>query len=161
MTLNEFKKYLRQQIESFDDSTDAAVDRNDETVEVIRDAQRYAVELGLPRVAEVCAKVTTPLLALPTARIVLCECLSLVETPRYTDGMLSLREAAELLGYTESGLRKIIARKGIEFFQSRPWAPIKFRREWVDSFIMGHSTMLPHPPIVRSRNSHGANWDCQ
>ena len=55
------------------------------------------------------------------------------------DGLLSLREAAALLGYTEKGLRKIVARKGIQSFQSAPWAPIKFKREWLDEFIDRHT----------------------
>jgi hypothetical protein len=70
--------------------------------------------------------------------------------------LIDLIEAAKLLGYTPSGLRKIIERsreaaKGrrvngptIRFFQSSKWAPIKFRREWIDEFIAA-GTVEPKP----------------
>ena len=64
-------------------------------------------------------------------------------TPDVPKEMLSLREASRLLGYTEKGLRKIVARKGIECFQSKPWAPIKFKREWIDNFVESHTKQRP------------------
>jgi hypothetical protein len=143
MNINGFRRWLKAHIAMFDDNSEIAFDRADETVPVIREAEEIAIELGLPDIARHCAKVTTTLLGLSTARLVLCECLAML--PRSAlraaaDGMLSLREAAALLGYTEKGLRKIVARRGIDFFQSKPWAPIKFRREWVESFVENHTT---------------------
>ena len=60
-----------------------------------------------------------------------------------TEGLLSLREAAALLGYTEKGLRKIIARRGIQYFQSQRWGPIKFKREWLDEFVESRAEKRP------------------
>jgi hypothetical protein len=62
---------------------------------------------------------------------------------RPTEGLLSLREAAALLDYTEKGLRKIVARRGIEYFQSQRWGPIKFKREWLDDFIESRAEKRP------------------
>ena len=92
----------------------------------------------------------------------LSKCLRALQPEPVKPDMLSLRQAATLLGYTEKGLRKIVARKGIQFFQSRPWAPIKFKREWIDAFIMEHSTMQARPTarsMARLQSRHGSNWD--
>lgn len=65
--------------------------------------------------------------------------------------MLSLQEAAEKLGYTTKGLRKIVDRSRakangaetrgptITFFQTTKGAPVKFRPEWIDEFIEAHT----------------------
>jgi hypothetical protein len=72
--------------------------------------------------------------------------------------MLSLREAAAVLGYTEHGLRKIVDRsrrkaKGvriagptIRFFQTTASAPIKFRPEWLEEFVAAHTVN----PVARA-----------
>lgn len=64
-----------------------------------------------------------------------------------TDSLLSLEEAAELLGYSPSGLRKIVNRTRagklgatIRFFQIGN-GPIKFKREWLDDFISANSVI--------------------
>lgn len=51
--------------------------------------------------------------------------------------ILSLAEAATYLGYSESGLRKIVKRKEIRFAQNGQ-GPIKFQREWLDDFLTCH-----------------------
>ena len=68
--------------------------------------------------------------------------------------LLSLDEAARLLGYKASGLRKIVARtkRGatthtIQFFQIGR-GPIKFRREWIEAFI--ESKTVNAKPAARS-----------
>lgn len=53
--------------------------------------------------------------------------------------MLTLREAALQLGITESGLRKVLRRRGIRYFQDRPHSAIRFRQEWIDEYIEGHT----------------------
>ena len=70
------------------------------------------------------------------------------------DRLLTLAEAADLLGMKASGLRKIVARtkRGtpgpqIQFFQIGE-GPIKFRREWIERFIEENSTK---PGQVRSQ----------
>lgn len=61
--------------------------------------------------------------------------------------MLSLEEAAEMLGYSVKGLRKIVLRSKakaqgartrgptIKFLQAGKGSPIKFREEWIEEFI--------------------------
>lgn len=53
--------------------------------------------------------------------------------------MLNLRQAAEKLGYSTSGLRKLVNRGAIRHFQPGPRARIKFRVEWVEEFINSKS----------------------
>jgi hypothetical protein len=65
--------------------------------------------------------------------------------------LLNLQEAAETLGYTVKGLRRIVERSRakargvrtrgptIKFFQAGEHSPIKFRREWIEEFIVGHT----------------------
>jgi hypothetical protein len=65
--------------------------------------------------------------------------------------LLSLQEAAELLGYTTKGLRKIVDRSRVNangaetrgptitFFQTSKGAPVKFKQEWIDDFIQQHT----------------------
>ena len=65
--------------------------------------------------------------------------------------LLSLQEAAEKLGYTVKGLRKIVDRSRanangaetrgptITFFQTSKGAPVKFKEEWNEKFIEQHT----------------------
>lgn len=65
--------------------------------------------------------------------------------------LLSLQEAADKLGYTVKGLRKIVDRSRakangeetdgptITFFQTTKGAPVKFKQEWIDQFIREHT----------------------
>jgi hypothetical protein len=75
------------------------------------------------------------------------------------DPLLSLDEAAKLLGYSPSGLRKIVNRTkagkqdaAIQFFQVGK-GPIKFRREWIDDFIAANS-VIPRQPRPRVEPQH-------
>lgn len=61
--------------------------------------------------------------------------------------MLSLVEAAKLLGYSTSGLRKLCKNGLIRFFQVKPHSPLKFKREWIDEFIEQKS----HPTEVEKK----------
>lgn len=49
--------------------------------------------------------------------------------------MLGIREAAILLGYSISGVRKLVRRRAIRHFQLGPHSPIKFKVEWISEFI--------------------------
>jgi hypothetical protein len=53
---------------------------------------------------------------------------------------ISLKEAAAILDYSPSGLRKLVRRREIRFFQIRKHSPVKFRKEWLDAFIDEHSS---------------------
>ena len=123
MNVNGFRKWLKAQIASFDDDTDVACDRADETVPVIREAKKIAIELTLPDVARHCATVTTTMLALPVARLVLCECLAMLETKTpYFDSMA----AADYLGITEKSLYAIVGEEAIDAVaRSPPNIPIQ------------------------------------
>ena len=80
-------------------------------------------------------------------------------------GMLSLREAAAFIGYTESGLRKIVDRSkrgsspAIEFFQSTRHAPLLFKRAWLEAFIgscqPGTAPYRTRQVTIRPKKSHG------
>ena len=90
--------------------------------------------------------------------------------------LLSLKEAAAYLGYTERGLRKIVgrswlARRGrivnaptIEFSQAGKRGAIRFRREWLDDFInKGRVMPIPDLPLATRRRtyrgkSHGLDY---
>ncbi|MBN1588297.1 MAG: hypothetical protein JW888_02160 [Pirellulales bacterium] len=80
--------------------------------------------------------------------------------------LLSLKEAADYLGYTVNGLRKLVDRarashRGkytegptIQLFQSTNHAPIRFKREWLDEFVKDHRIEAKHikpVPTVRKR----------
>lgn len=55
--------------------------------------------------------------------------------------MLTLKEAAEVLGCSPSGLRKLIRQGAIRYFQIGKHSTIRFRREWLDDFIDLHSVI--------------------
>jgi hypothetical protein len=76
------------------------------------------------------------------------------------DCLISLEEAARLLDYSISGLRKIVSRTKagglgpkIQFFQVNN-GPIKFRREWVADFINANTVSLKSnvvPPLPKNK----------
>ena len=96
MNVNGYRRWLKAQIASFDDDTDIACDRADETVPVIRAAEKLAIELGLPDVAKHCATVTTRMLALRSAQLVLCECAAML--PNEKADSLTPPQVAKRLG---------------------------------------------------------------
>ena len=49
--------------------------------------------------------------------------------------LLTLKQAAELLGYSTHGLRKLAKRGAIPYFQASKGAPLKFKPEWLNEFI--------------------------
>jgi hypothetical protein len=63
--------------------------------------------------------------------------------------MFTLKQAATRLGYSESGLRKLVDKRAIEFFQLRPWSPIKFKPEWLDAFLAKHT--VEHRSVKHSK----------
>jgi len=66
-----------------------------------------------------------------------------------SDGLLTLSEAAEALGYKPSGLRKL-AKAGVIRYVQNGTGPIKFRREWLDEFIAANNpTQVKRAPARR------------
>jgi hypothetical protein len=73
--------------------------------------------------------------------------------------LLTLEEAAAQLGYSASGLRKIVnnTKSGkcgaaIQFFQVGR-GPIKFRQEWLDEFVEANAT-IPMRPRTAAHLQH-------
>ena len=76
--------------------------------------------------------------------------------------LLNLKEAADALGYTVKGLRKIVDRSRrrtlgarmrgptLTFFQTTKGAAVKFKPEWIEEFIEEH-THAAGKPKTRSR----------
>jgi hypothetical protein len=48
--------------------------------------------------------------------------------------MLHLQEAADIIGYSQSGLRKLVRHNMIRYFQRGPHSPILFDPEWLREF---------------------------
>lgn len=61
-----------------------------------------------------------------------------LDAPADDGSLLSLSDAARILGYKAAGLRKIVKRGEIQFVQNGS-GPIKFRREWLDEYIEGNA----------------------
>ena len=49
--------------------------------------------------------------------------------------MLDINDVATQLGNTPSGVRKLVAKKEIKYFQHGKHGRIKFKQEWIDEFI--------------------------
>ena len=102
--------------------------------------------------------------------LVLCQILAKPEAVEPSDDMVSLNQAAKILGMTPSGLRKLVERTkhrasgpSIEFLQTGRWGRIRFKRQWLEAFVAEHS----HKQVKRTagrrapkRSSHVSNWDC-
>jgi hypothetical protein len=145
-----------------------------ECLAIVHEAGDRAARLGLAQIvtkARRFRRIATP----GEAQALIAECLAaLTPAPAAADEMLSLPEAAKLLGYTQKGLRNIVDRSKralagrrvdaptIEFAQAGVRGAIRFRREWLDAFIAGHP---PAPATktkgaaVRAKSSHGLSYD--
>ena len=117
MTVRGFQRWLKAHIASLDDDTPVAVERGDEAVMVIREAEKIAIELGLPEIARHCATVKTTMLALPAARLVLCECLAMLPKNKSEstsghsgDRPLTVQEAAKRLHVSTDTVYGLVAR---------------------------------------------------
>jgi hypothetical protein len=90
--------------------------------------------------------------------------------------MLTLKQAAEVLGITPHGLQKIVNRsrrklKGgcverptIRFHQTGKYASIRFRRKWLDDYIEGNAPEFTPPSPMekyrgrKKRGRSGLDW---
>ena len=98
MNINGFRRWLKAQIVMFDDDTECAADRADETVPTIREAEQIALKMGLPDIARHCATVTTTLLALPVAQEVLSECMAMLQSKKSLYGLVERKRLTPLRG---------------------------------------------------------------
>ena len=176
--MNQDQKYfhtLLNQAIAFDDAPGECQEGVwSECLVIIHEAGDRAARLGLPQIvtkARRFRRIATP----GEAQAILAECLAaLTPATAAADEMLTLPEAAKLLGYAEKGLRNIVDRSKralagrrvdaptIEFAQAGVRGAIRFRREWLDAFIAGHP---PAPSTktkgaaVRAKSSHGLSYD--
>jgi excisionase family DNA binding protein len=65
------------------------------------------------------------------------------------DEYLGIEEAASRLGCSVSGLRKIVDRKAIMYFQAVKGSPILFRQEWLDEYVERNTSTPPTPFVNR------------
>ncbi len=123
---------------------------------LVREAGRRAAEAGLPEVVYL-SRLPAGGLAPERAREYLAECLAALDakTADATSELLTLEQAAKHLGYSPSGLRKMAKRGDVRYVQSKPSAPLKFRREWLDEFGKAKETAKPQP--VPKKSVHGLN----
>jgi excisionase family DNA binding protein len=104
---------------------------SDDVAWVVCEAGRRAAAAGAPAAVRLC-RIRRGGLAISTARETLAACLESLPQPK--SELLSLQQAAEYLGYSTKGLRKVVRRGELRFLQTKPRAPLKFRKEWLDDF---------------------------
>lgn len=63
--------------------------------------------------------------------------------------MLGIEDAAEQLGCTVSGVRKIVARGEIRYFQHGKRGTLRFKPEWIEEFIAQHTHAPGNQPPPR------------
>lgn len=146
-----FRKLLAELDQTPDDVADELC------ASIVNDVSKWATATGLPNLV----REYTPAASRVEVRRYLAAAIAATKP---ADELLTLDEAAKVLGYTASGLRKIVNRTKaggqgptIKFVQSGQ-GPIKFRREWLDDFVYAHavspqgversSKKLPTPPPV-------------
>jgi NADH dehydrogenase/NADH:ubiquinone oxidoreductase subunit G len=151
--MNQFKRWLRAQLAYLDKLADqdelADVDFDD-VGRIITEAARRASKLGFGQWARYAA---TEQLAPQRARELLAEMIAATQSkPTQPSELLTLEQAADYLGYSPSGLRKMAKRGDVRFVQSKPNAPLKFRREWLDELGAKPKT---EPTQLPGKGSHG------
>lgn len=104
------------------------------TEEAVAAAVLAQCELQLTRMPQTDGEDVLPLHGALSAKRVADELGVSPPSPKCNDGLLNLKEAASYLGYSPGGLRKLINQKRIRFMQHGD-GPIKFRRDWLDSFV--------------------------
>lgn len=123
----------------------------DEVREIVRETGRRAVAAGIPAAVKLC-DVRNGGLAAVVGREILAACLGALSAESIqSNDVVSIDEAARVLGYSASGVRKLVRRRAIQFSQSRPHAPIKFRREWLEAFQTGNGPQATTKPTRRMK----------
>lgn len=92
----------------------------------------------------------------PAVKTFLSSCLAACQPSEAPAEMLTIAEAARILGISTSGLRKLVSRSAIRFAQSAKHAPIRFRREWLDEFIDGKAGNTAEVKGRKERKSKAA-----
>jgi hypothetical protein len=84
----------------------------------------------------------------------LARCIAACQTGRKVPRRLALKDAAIELGYSASGMRKLVKRRGIQFSQDRKHAPIYFLPEWLHDYTAKHSIVSGSPATKRRSKAH-------
>ena len=135
MSITHFRLWLRDKIQWAEGADEFNESESEQARELIDEAKGYAIDLGLAAAATAARR--------GPVQLRLVEILQTLETPA-EESLLTLQQAADVLGYSAPGLRKIVARTkagqpGIKFSQIGN-GPIKFKREWLDEFTVGNMT---------------------
>jgi hypothetical protein len=155
LSIKAYRRWLREQLVHLDELAshpDLTEQHSDEVASVVREAGRRAAAAGAPAAAKLC-RVRRGGLAISTAQGILASCLEVLPQPKTEAELLSLQQAAEYLGYSAKGLRKVVKRGDLRFVQAKPRAPLKFRKEWLDDFGMRRDE--PAKESNRVRSKHG------
>ena len=150
MTLSELAKYI-EGVSARAAAGDSEPDDVEGLAVAFVQAQQHYVAEGCGNVVRALVPPTT----LREARGALADALAALERCSEDDqSLLTLEAAAKILGYSESGLRKIVSRTkagkpGIKFTQIGN-GPIKFKREWLDEFTVGNM----ESPRPRAKPKH-------
>lgn len=148
MTPRQLKSWLTQQLYLAEPIS---------TPSTIADARQTALtatrELGLLGLGDGHVYLTATKIKTPQeCAAVLIDCLAMLRESEIAiePELLTLDEAASYLGYQVSGLRKVVNRKEITYFQNGN-GPIKFKQEWLDQFIEKNTSTGPQNSAARIR----------
>jgi hypothetical protein len=147
-----YRRWLQVQLVHLDD-LEAHPELNDchydEVASLVREAGRRAAAAGVSVAVSLC-NVRRGGLSIATAREILAGCLESLPQPK--SELLTLQQAAEYLGYSTKGLRKVVKRGDLRFVQAKPRAPLKFRKEWLDDFGTRKDETPKESKPVRSKH---------
>lgn len=174
--IESFRRQLQAAIRWLQQHEPLDVDLSGDAAEFLGQCRKQALSMGLAEVADI-LRCPADQLGLNAAQGYLSAAIATLPSNREpaTDGMMSLKDAAEYLGYPgDDALRQIVDRskakargvatKGatIKFFQPSKGSPIRFKREWLDDFIAEHAVEPADRQHVPNRKREAAqtpvNW---
>lgn len=154
--MNQFKRWLKAQLVMLDKLAEQPYLDEDfgDMGQMISEAARKASMLGFGQWS---FYADTEQLGIIRAREILSEIIAALDakTADAISELLTLEQAAKHLGYSPSGLRKMAKRGDVRCVQSKPSAPLKFRREWLDEFGKAQEKAKPQP--LPKKSAHGLN----
>lgn len=148
MTIQQYKKWLKQQrnwLAYHASFYEYCTFKNYVAAGIATEASQHAAELLLPDLMREWGEQGE----IFEVDRYLVECLAGIPT----GDVLSLEEAADYLGYSVHGLRKIKYRKEIQFSQKVKGAPIFFKQEWLDEFLATNESKDTNTPARAYRKA--------
>ena len=77
--------------------------------------------------------------------------------------MLDIEDVAQQLGCTISGIRKLVVRGELRYFQHGKRGRLKFKPEWIDEFVTKHTVAptdeQPQRVLARPRKNRSSDND--